>query len=65
MRELDALLLRYLENVYPRAPLREREAFEQLLELPDPQLFGYLVGREPAPGDSIRDVVARIRSCPD
>jgi antitoxin CptB len=65
MRELDALLLRYLERDYPRAPRPEREAFEQLLELPDPQLFGYLVGREPAPGDSIADVVARIRSCPD
>jgi len=35
--------------------------FEQLLELPDPELFGYLVGRT-QPGEAIQgEIVARIR----
>ena len=62
MRELDALLLQYLDAGYPPASPAERQAFAQLLELPDPDLFGYLVGRTDVPEESLRDVVARIRS---
>ncbi len=61
MKELDVLLLRYLEQEYSAAPVRHRAAFVQLLELPDPEIFGYLLGREAAAEESIRDVVARIR----
>jgi antitoxin CptB len=61
MKELDVLLLRYLEQEYAAASVRHRAAFVQLLELPDPEIFGYLLGRESAALESIRDVVARIR----
>ena len=61
MRELDALLLQYLEAGYVPAGHAERAAFARLLELPDPDLFGYLVGRTDLPEESLRDVVARIR----
>ena len=47
MRELDVLLLRYLERRLPHASRGERDAFARLLELPDPELFGYLAGRGP------------------
>jgi antitoxin CptB len=46
MKELDHLLLRYLEQCYPAAPEQERIVFAQLLELQDPQLFRYLTGRD-------------------
>ena len=50
MRELDVLLLRYLERTATgRVSQAERAAFARLLELPDPDLFGYLVGRTSAP----------------
>jgi len=62
MRELDTLLLRYLDNRYGLADPYERDAFGRLLELPDPDLFGYLVGRIDIPEESLRDVVARIRN---
>jgi len=62
MRELDTLLLQYLEAGYLPASHSERAAFARLLELPDPDLFGYLVGRTDVPEESLRDVVARIRS---
>jgi len=54
MRELDALLLQYLEAGYLPAGQAERAAFARLLELPDPDLFGYLVGRTNAPEESLR-----------
>ena len=50
MRELDVVLERYLQQRYATAPLAEQRAFEALLELPDPQLFGFLVRRE-SPAD--------------
>jgi len=46
MRELDVLLERYLRERYPCAPEREQQAFEALLDLPDPQLHAYLMRRE-------------------
>ena len=55
MRELDELLLRYVVRRLPHA---------SRLELPDPELFGYLAGRGPraAVDPMIEDVIARIRS---
>jgi len=46
MRELDVVFQRYLEQRYPQAPAAEQQAFESLVELQDPQLLAYLMGRE-------------------
>ena len=60
MRELDVLLARYLEHVYPAASLPHREAFEALLELQDPTILAYVVGRE-RPGDpNLADVIKQL-----
>jgi antitoxin CptB len=64
MKELDVLLSRYLEHDYPRATTQEREAFARLLDLQDPELFGYLLGGVPAPDDALCHVIARIRHDP-
>jgi antitoxin CptB len=61
MRELDVLLLRYLDQDYPSAPPADRAAFVRILELQDPELFGYLVGRTTPEDDAVRHVIARIR----
>jgi antitoxin CptB len=61
MRELDVLLSRYLERHYPTASRADRDAFERILELQDPQIFGYLLGGELPAEASLRHVVARIR----
>jgi antitoxin CptB len=65
MRELDVLLQRYLDEDYPQASPRERAAFARILELQDPEIFGYLVGRDSPQEASLRDVVARIRRVDD
>jgi antitoxin CptB len=60
MRELDVLLERYLEQRYARASAVEQQAFESLLDLPDPQLFAYLVRREPPAESGWVDVIAKL-----
>jgi antitoxin CptB len=62
MRELDVMLTRYLDRVWATASPTERDAFVQLVELQDPDLFGYLVGRTTPAEESQRAVIARIRS---
>ena len=56
MRELDVLLERYLEGRWPAASARERAAFEELLELSDPDLAGLLLGKTAASGPRARVV---------
>ena len=43
MKELDALLTGYLDSQYEQADEAEKAAFRSLLELPDPELVGYLL----------------------
>lgn len=61
MKELDDLLSRYLEQHYPAAPEHERQAFEALLELQDPDLFRYVIGRDLPTDAAMADVIAKIR----
>ena len=60
MRELDVLLERYLAERYPSAPRVEQQAFEALLELPDPQLFAYLTRRDQPADPEWMNVVDRL-----
>ena len=46
MRELDVVLVAYLENDYQGANQSEQEAFVRLLQLEDPRLFALLMGYE-------------------
>ena len=59
MRELDMLLIRYLELDYDRADAAEKAAFEKLLTLSDPELVGYLLQKQ-EPGQDIAIVINRI-----
>ena len=61
MKELDVLLVRYLEQEYPIASTADRAAFARILDLQDPELFGYLVGRDSPTDAGLRHVLARIR----
>jgi antitoxin CptB len=44
MKELDLLLIGWLETHFDRASEAQRGQFEALLELPDTQLARYLLG---------------------
>ena len=61
MKELDLVLLRYLERDFPQAAPEERAAFARILDLQDPELFGYLVGRAVPADEALHHVLSRIR----
>ncbi len=62
MKELDEMLERYMEVRYDKAPHQEQRIFAQLLELQDPQLFAYLLGRETPTDEAVVDVLRAIRN---
>lgn len=60
MRELDELLVRYLEQCYPDDDEDDKAAFCQVLELSDPELNGYLLQRQTPSSEPIARVIQRI-----
>lgn len=64
MREIEELLVGYLEHDYLASSPAERAAFEQLLELQDPEILGYLVGRHTPPEEALQRVIASVRRDP-
>ncbi len=65
MRELDELLVKYLEEHYRGSSEAHKQAFRQLLELQDPELLRYLLGKLVASDEYVAHVLAQIRSHPD
>jgi len=61
MKELDLLTLGYLERHYLTAPAEEQQAFAALLELQDPLLMSYMVGRETPADATMARVVGVMR----
>lgn len=59
MRELDDLLLAYLEHRYTDASAADKQAFRSLLELSDPELISYLLYRE-QPAAELASVVEHL-----
>ncbi len=62
MRELDELLSSWLEHQYPASPDEQKVAFQALLELSDPELVSYLLGKEMPSGKELASIVERIRN---
>jgi succinate dehydrogenase flavin-adding protein (antitoxin of CptAB toxin-antitoxin module) len=61
MRELDAVLERFLADAYVSLPGADKRRFEELLELPDPELHAYLVGRSVPPDRELAALIMSIR----
>jgi antitoxin CptB len=60
MRELDVLLMAYLEDAFVAAPAEEQAAFERLLSLQDPDIHALLTGRLRSDDSQLRHVVQRL-----
>lgn len=60
MRELDTLLLRYLEQEWPTASALQQNAFEQLLTCQDPEILELLAGRVVVDDPALHHVVQRL-----
>jgi antitoxin CptB len=61
MKELDVLLDAYLTNQFIQAESAERQAFISLLELPDPVIMSYIVGRTSPETQEQRRVIDALR----
>jgi len=64
MRELDMLLLGYVENRYVDAVPAEQEAFRRLLTTPDPDILALLTGRAVADDEYLAYVIERLLERP-
>jgi antitoxin CptB len=62
MKELDLLLLAWLETAWPTASAAERMTFDQILDLPDPELAGYLLGHAQSSESRIASLVAALQA---
>lgn len=60
MRELDTLLMAYVDRWYRTVPATEQAAFGVLLSLPDPDILGLLTGRLRSDDAHINRVVAHV-----
>jgi len=60
MRELDVLLTRYVDDEYRTAAPEQQEAFRRLLDIQDPVMHAYFLGRETPPDPVLATLVARI-----
>lgn len=60
MRELDMLLLGYVETHYGVASASDQSAFCQLLTMPDPDILALLTGRMVADDEPLRNVIERL-----
>lgn len=63
-RELDLVLLHYLDTLYPEAPQEQRLAFHALLEREDPELLDWVNGRARPVEPELARLVDRLRALP-
>lgn len=65
MRELDVLLMGYMDKEYAAASQSMKRAFEQLLTMQDPDIRALLAGRLPAEDAALDELVQRLLDHPD
>ena len=64
MRELDDLLLRWLEREWAAASEPQRGVFLRLLDSEDDRLWRWFLGHEAAPDAALGALVQHIRTLP-
>jgi antitoxin CptB len=64
MRELDQLMLRYLDQRFQQAPTAERNVFLHLLDCEDDKLWAWFMGRETPEDAQLEQIVKLITALP-
>ena len=64
MKELDVVLTRYLENTYESAATSEQDQFRELLQMPDPDLYNLLLGRDVTDDPNLAGFLRQLRIGP-
>ena len=60
MKELDLLLLDYVDRSYASADSHRRQAFRRLLSMPDPEILALLTGRAGTDDAYLAEIVERL-----
>lgn len=60
MKELDLILQGWLECRYAHATTAERTLFAQFLELPDPEIAAYLLGKDLPRDPGLAALIAQL-----
>ena len=63
MKELDILLMRYVDERFGSAPLADQEAFRRLLGIQDADLYAFCLGSERPPPE-FAALIERITAIP-
>jgi len=58
-------MLRYLENSYESAIAADQERFRELLQMPDPDLYTLLLGRDQVSDSDLARFLRQLRSIPE
>ncbi|CAD7840456.1 MAG: hypothetical protein [Olavius algarvensis Gamma 3 endosymbiont] len=61
MKELDVVMSGYLERHYASAAREHQVLFRELLELPDPELYGMLLGRSEIDDSELECLITFLR----
>lgn len=61
MKELDVIMSRYLEQRYANATEAEQVQFNRLLEMPDPELYRLLLGKDEASDPALQEFARELR----
>lgn len=64
MRELDQLLIRYLDAAWPQSSREQRGVFLRLLDCEDDRLWTWFLGHERPADDALASLVQHIRALP-
>jgi antitoxin CptB len=64
MRELDQLMVRYLDGRWAQADAAERGLFLRLLDSEDDKLWAWFMGRETPPDAELAAIVDIVRGLP-
>lgn len=61
VRELDVLFDRFLKNEYHELSIDEQADFQRLLDIQDPVIMDWLLGRYMAEDDGLERIVAKLK----
>lgn len=64
MKELDIVMLRYLDHHYDSATPQEQAVFERIVEMQDPELWLWVSGREAPQDPQVSHVLAKMLTMP-
>ena len=62
-REMDLLLLRFLEQEYPYLDTREQSLFGTLLDEADPDLYAWITGQSEPSNPDYLPIIGKINNC--